>query len=75
MILAGQLGAGKTGLRNEAKEMLSQDGSGVVVVDVDEMREYHPEYLGIAAKDPRNAATAVQQDAGRWADELVEHWP
>jgi len=70
IILAGQPGAGKSGLKHAALAELSQDG-GAVVVDTDELRAEHPAYLALTAADDRTAAGLVQKDAGQWADELT----
>jgi UDP-N-acetylglucosamine kinase len=70
VILAGQPGAGKTGLKRAAKAELSPNG-GVVVVDTDELRSYHSAYPELIKKNDRIAADSVQKDAGQWAAELT----
>lgn len=70
IILAGQPGAGKSGLKHAALAELPED-EGAVVVDTDELRAEHPAYLSLMAADDRTAAGLVQKDAGQWADELT----
>ncbi len=71
VVLAGQPGAGKSGLVKRAVVDLSPNG-GVVVVDTDALRAHHPKYKELLAENDRTAADLVQEDAGRWADELAQ---
>ena len=73
VILAGQPGAGKSRLRSDARKELYAIGRGVVEVDMDDLRLYHPEYRRLSGEHPREAANMVQHDAGQWATELVRH--
>jgi hypothetical protein len=49
-----------------------EPNGGVVVVDTDELRNFHPNYVTLSSNNDREAASLVQQDAGQWADELAE---
>lgn len=69
LILAGQPGAGKGGLADQAKEEFREKG-GAVAIDVDELRKYHPGFDEATKENDRTAAGRVQADAGAWADEL-----
>ncbi len=71
IILAGQPGAGKSGLSAAARDELKPRG-GVVTVDTDALRANHPDYLPLMQRNDRYAADRVQKDAGQWADELTE---
>jgi predicted ABC-type ATPase len=77
IILAGQPGAGKSGLTKAAIKELAPKG-GAVVVDTDELRaEYRNKkgsitYDKLCAADDRSAADLVQNDAGQWAKELTQ---
>ena len=71
IILAGQPGAGKSGLRYAAVDGL-KDAGGVVIVDTDELRSEHPAYGALVKQNDRTAADLVQKDAGQWADELTQ---
>lgn len=71
IILAGQPGAGKSQLSANAIAELESEG-GVVLVDTDDLRDFHPDYETLSEKNDREAASLVQQDAGQWADELAE---
>ena len=69
-LLGGQPGAGKTGLRHAIERALGD--AKPLLIDPDELREYHPDYVALVAADPDHAATRVHPDAARWADEVRE---
>lgn len=77
IILAGQPGAGKSGLTKAAIKEFSSKG-GAVVVDTDELRaEYRNKkgnitYDKLCAADDRSAAGLVQNEAEQWAKELAQ---
>lgn len=71
IILAGQPGAGKSGLTREARAELERDG-GAVIVDTDQLRDSHPDYDMLKSQNDRRAAGLVQKDSGQWADELTQ---
>lgn len=71
VLLAGQPGAGKSVLTGRARQRFHEDG-GAVIVDVDALRERHPDYSRFQAESGRTAASRVQSDAGRWGDELIQ---
>lgn len=72
IILAGQPGAGKTKVCDDAKSSFDAK-EGFVVVDTDQLRAYHPKYKKeFAQENDRTAAGRVQKDAGQWSDELIE---
>lgn len=66
IIFAGQPGAGKGSLKQLAEAQLETKA-----VDTDELRYKHPSYRRLLADGSRKAASAVQKDAGAWADGLV----
>ena len=75
IILAGHPGAGKSGLRNNALLDFPED-EPPIIVDIDRLRESHPEYQDLLAKqkkekDYRSAASDVQYDASNWGKELI----
>lgn len=70
IILAGQPGSGKSALKTDAGRSFLNEARPVMV-DVDDLRESHPSYVSLKRQDDRTAAGKVQDDAGRWADELV----
>lgn len=63
IILAGQSGAGKSGLTDQAKSDFAPDALPVLV-DIDELRETHPAYTDLKRINDRTAAGLVQADAG-----------
>ena len=67
-LLGGQPGAGKTGLRRAIEQALGD--AKPLLIDPDELREYHPDYVALVAADPDHAASRVHPDAAQWADEL-----
>ena len=69
IILAGQPGSGKSLLAQKAQEELNAKGGGVVI-DVDELREFHPRYTQLAKEDYETAATRVQPDASQLSKDL-----
>lgn len=69
IILAGQPGAGKTIYRDKAIEGFREQG-GSVLIDPDNLREYHPRYEKYVEKDIHTAATKVQDDASKMAQQL-----
>jgi predicted ABC-type ATPase len=69
IILAGQPGAGKSYAREMSRDHL-KSGGGVVVIDPDDLRAYHPRYSKHAEADPRTSAEKVHHDASLWAKEL-----
>lgn len=71
IIIAGQPGAGKSLLAGAALRGFEGEG-GAVLVDIDELRTSHPGYAALQQGDDRRAAGRVQDDAGRWGDELLE---
>lgn len=70
IILAGQPGAGKGALAKAGRNELEERG-GAVLVDTDALRAYHTNYDDLMLANDRMAAKLVQEDAGRWADELA----
>lgn len=70
VILAGQPGAGKSALKEQARWEFGRCG-GAVEVDTDELRDDHPDYADFCKENDRTAANRVQADAGQWADELI----
>jgi type VI secretion system secreted protein VgrG len=69
IILAGQPGAGKGGLRDEATKQLASQG-GAVAVDPDDCRALHPKYVQWAKENDKTAAARTHTDASRVADDL-----
>lgn len=70
VILAGQPGAGKSGLNASAQADMQSQG-GAVTVDIDDLRKVHPQYRELIAENPRTAASEVQNDASAWGDRLL----
>lgn len=69
IILAGQPGAGKSIYRDNAIEKFRGQG-GSVLIDPDNLREYHPRYEKYVDEDMHTAATKVQDDASNMAKQL-----
>ena len=68
MLLGGQPGAGKGGLRSDLKDSLPDP----VEIDIDELRIFHPEYRNVVRADSATAASRVQADCSQWAAELFD---
>jgi len=69
VLVAGQPGAGKTGLAEESKSYLRERG-GYIRIDADRLREMLPYYPRLAQEDPLNASARSQQDASLCVQEL-----
>ena len=70
IFLAGQPGAGKSGMGNIAKKDLQND---FLCIDIDELRVYHPRYIEHTQHNAENGATSVQNDASSWGKELTKY--
>jgi predicted ABC-type ATPase len=71
IILGGQPGSGKTALLIPAEEELNAIGS-TVVINGDDLRQYHPQYRPLQAIDPENAAQLTNLDSGKWVEKLID---
>ncbi|ALN79139.1 putative peptidoglycan binding domain protein [Lysobacter antibioticus] len=69
IILAGQPGAGKGGLKTAVELELSGD---VAAIDPDELRDYHPEARNWRKSSPYGWSQQTNADAGQWSRELRE---
>jgi Zeta toxin len=69
VILAGQPGAGKSGLADRSQAELADD---VVKVDPDELRKYHPDAGRFRTEHPYKWSDNTHPDASQWAGELRE---
>ncbi|WP_374012331.1 zeta toxin family protein [Pseudoxanthomonas koreensis] len=67
IVLGGQPGAGKGGLADAARIELAND---VVMIDPDELREYHPGANEFRNANPYTWSGRTHADAAGWADEL-----
>lgn len=68
-IVGGQPGAGKTKVLEVIKRDFSDNN--VVVVNTDDLREYHPAFQEIAAIDDRQCANHTHEDASGWNQKLL----
>ena len=73
IFLAGQPGSGKTILRNHLLETM-QLRNASVVINTDDLREYHPAYKELSAKKEgfADASYLVNPDSVIWANRLRE---
>lgn len=67
-MLGGQPGAGKSGIRKAITD--NPMFKDALVIDPDELRNYHPKYLDFVKENPDTAAGRVHPDAAKWAAEL-----
>lgn len=72
VLLGGQPAAGKTKVLNQAAEEMRARG-GVVVINGDDFRDYHPQYKKLMATDNKNAAFYTDRDAGRWVEKSINY--
>lgn len=68
-ITGGQPGSGKGKLASDGIRYFENRG-GSVVIDVDQLRSYHPEYNQLVQADDKTAAAYTHEDASSWGKEL-----
>ncbi|WP_333622153.1 zeta toxin family protein [Stenotrophomonas indicatrix] len=67
VVLAGQPGAGKSKVSGA---LLREFDGDVVLVDPDELRRTHSDFVGLSQKHPYTWAGHTHEDASQWAKEL-----
>ncbi|WP_456292294.1 zeta toxin family protein [Pseudomonas sp. AK106] len=70
IIIGGQPGSGKGGLTATAEREFDGSG-GVVVVDVDQLRDRHPDHARLMRENDKQAADFTHDDASKWAKRLA----
>lgn len=70
VVVAGQSGAGKTAVEQRVHTDL---GGGTVIIDADDMRTHHPDYVALAMRNDRLASAACHPDASRWVHMAMEY--
>jgi len=70
VILAGQPGSGKGFLARSVKEEFLHQNREAVVINPDDLREFHHRYNAHVKSDPYSAASKVHYDSSLWAEEL-----
>lgn len=70
VLLGGQPGAGKT---RAAQMAIDRAGAQVVVLGVDNYRQFHPDYRRVLADDPLRMPDVTAEAAGRWTQMCIEH--
>lgn len=71
VILGAQPGAGKSFLSRRLKEDFGK-AAKPVHVDIDALREYHPNADRILSEDPMNFGTHTHEDSGTWTMYLLK---
>lgn len=66
IFLGGQPGAGKTKMRELAVDQFSS-----VVINADDLREYHPLYNTLKLSEPERASFLVNSDVSLWTQRLI----
>lgn len=66
VFLGGQPGAGKTKMRD-----LASDEIPSVLINGDDLREYHPMYESLKLSDPARASYLVNEDVSLWMKRLI----
>jgi predicted ABC-type ATPase len=66
VLLGGQPGSGKTKMRELAMKEFSS-----VVINADDLREYHPMYDDLKLKEPERASFLVNEDVSLWTGKLI----
>lgn len=69
IIVGGQPGAGKTKVLEMAKKKFADNN--VVIVNTDDLREYHPQFDELATADDKQCASHTHEDASGWNHQLL----
>ena len=69
--MGGQPGAGKTAATVQAVRDLMRHGGGVVYINGDELRPFHPQYAALVAADRSTAADKTGADVGLWVERAI----
>ena len=70
VIIGGQPGSGKSSIAERFKN--DYEHSGIVHIDVDELRKYHPHVGSFNEKNDRLTSIYTGNDAGIWSQKLVK---
>ncbi|RZT75511.1 zeta toxin [Pseudonocardia sediminis] len=71
-ILMAQPGAGKSRIASNIREALD-DGGGVVEVDSDLYKPFHPDYAELMMTDDQNMAAAIGPDGRAWMAQVQDY--
>lgn len=72
VLLGGQPGAGKTTASRSFQREFTGRG-GIVAVDADELRPYHPAYETLTAERHNVIPDAIHETAGWWYDRAIDY--
>jgi predicted ABC-type ATPase len=67
-LLGGQPGSGKTALRRPIRDAVAENG--LVDIDPDELKTYHPKYVEFIEEDAETASRRTRPDVAKWLLEL-----
>jgi hypothetical protein len=70
IIIGGQPGAGKSRLGKTIQNSLTSKNKALLI-DVDKLREYHPQYKVINKNNDKFSALYTGTDAGKWSELLL----
>ncbi|MCY7357116.1 MAG: zeta toxin family protein, partial [Rudanella sp.] len=70
IFLGGQSGSGKSDLALAMQQSFSEV-EGVVIVNSDALREYHPNFLWLQKNNPDQASFLVNPDTFKWQQKLI----
>ncbi len=71
LFLGGQSGSGKTGLAQFHSNQFADRG-GVVLINSDALREYHPTFADLQRTDAERASVLVNPDTVIWQRKLID---
>jgi len=71
IVVAAQPGAGKSHLLDQSKEEFMKE-DGVIVINGDELRDYHPKATEIMKLDDKRYAEFTDPDSREWTRRLLE---
>lgn len=71
VIVGGQPGCGKTAAVMRAASELARDPAGVVLINGDELRPFHPQYKALVKADRTTAAHKTGTDVGAWVERAI----
>ena len=71
LFLGGQPGSGKSSLAAYHGKRFGDTGDGIVTINSDELREYHPDYAALQRTNPDHASFLVNPDTRAWQRKLI----
>ena len=72
VFLGGQSGAGKTRSVNYIQHLYREDGSQLIYVNADDLRQYHPDFRLLMESDPLGMPSKTGRAVSQWTSMAIE---